>query len=298
MTAFAVGRALLVFSRPRQWPILTAQLAVGVLLAQPHSPAPAALAAPGAGAVVAGAWLAWVVLLNGGTLAYNSAWDRDTDAVAFLRQPPQPPPRLAAWSLVVMGGGAVVGWVVVGPVFGGLIAGCVALSVLYSHPATRWKSRPGLDLVVNMAGYGAGTTWAGLLAGHAATGAAPGAGEPWLVAGFALLFGSLYPTTQIYQIREDRSRGDTTLTTALGLRRALGLALVLGGAGTACLLAAAGGGTGRALTAGAGLAWLLHLAVWLMRAERWNDAHHERGMYRALLLWGVVDAAVVAAHFA
>jgi hypothetical protein len=298
MTPLAVGRALVVFSRPRQWPILTAQLAVGFLLAQPSGTDLAGLAAPGAVAVAAGAWLAWVVLLNGGTLAYNSAWDRDTDAVAFLRQPPPPPPRLAAWALAVMAGGVAVGWAAVGAVFGILVAVCVALSVLYSHPGARWKSRPGLDLVVNMAGYGAGTTWAGLLAGRAATGAAAGADEPWLIAGFGLLFGSLYPTTQIYQIREDRTRGDATLTTALGIRPALGLALVLGAAGTGSLLAAAGDGAGRGLTAVAGLAWLVHLAVWLVGAERWDAAEHERGMYRALLLWAVVDAAVVAAHYA
>ena len=34
----------------------------------------------------------WVVCLNGGTLALNSAFDRDEGDIAYLRQPPTPPP--------------------------------------------------------------------------------------------------------------------------------------------------------------------------------------------------------------
>ena len=131
-----------------------------------------------------------MVLLNGGTLAYNSAYDRDTGPVAYLPTPPVPPRGLATGALALMGCGAVVGGALVGPRFGQVTAACVVLSVLYSHPRPRWKARPGLDLLVNMAGYGAGTTIAGLLAGRAASGAAAAAGAPWLVAGFAALFGS------------------------------------------------------------------------------------------------------------
>ena len=44
----------------------------------------------------------WVICLNGGTLALNSAFDRDEGDVAYLRQPPPPPRRLAAFSLGLM----------------------------------------------------------------------------------------------------------------------------------------------------------------------------------------------------
>ncbi|MBE0566819.1 MAG: UbiA family prenyltransferase, partial [Krumholzibacteria bacterium] len=282
---------------PRQWPILTAQLLVGVLLAQPDRAQLAALGAPAALGTVALAWVAWVVLLNGGTLAYNSAWDRDTGPVAFLARPPRPPAWLAEAALGTMAAGAVLGAATVGTRFGHVTAACVALSVMYSHPAPRLKARPGLDLAVNMAGYGAGTTLAGLLAGRAATGQAPGADDPWLVGGFALLFGSLYPLTQIYQAADDAARGDRTLTTALGVRPVLALALVLGLLAAGALLRTAPAGTASALVGGACVLWLAHLAQWLARAGGMDAAGHERGMYVALALWAGVDAALVAARF-
>lgn len=290
-------RDALALMRPRQWPILTGQLLVGVLLAQPDRTQLAALLAPDALATVGAAWLAWVVLLNGGTLAYNSAWDRDTGPVAYLARPPRPPAGLAEAALGAMAGGALLGAAAVGTRFGHVTAACVALAVLYSHPAPRLKARPGLDLLVNMAGYGAGTTLAGLLAGRAATGQSPGPDDPWLVAGFALLFGSLYPLTQIYQASADTARGDRTLTTALGVRPALALALVLGTLAAGALLRTAPAGPGSALVGGACALWLAHLGQWLARAGRLDDAAHERGMYVALGLWALVDAALVAARF-
>ncbi len=214
-------RTWLIFLRPRQWPILTCQLAVGVLAA------PAAVAGLRAGrapdaAVLVAAWAAWVVALNGGTLAYNSAYDRDTDSVAYLRRPPPPPSGLARRALLLMTGGALLG-AVVAPGFAAVTAVCVLLSLLYSHPAVRLKGVAGADLAVNMLGYGAGTTLAGFFAGQAAWGAAaaPPDGATWrLAAGFGLLFGSFYPLTQIYQIAPDRRRGDRTLAVRLGPRRA------------------------------------------------------------------------------
>jgi len=292
-------RAGFALARPRQWPILTAQLAVGVLLAAPagapwppDGPRPWPLAA---------AWLVWVVLLNGGTLAFNSAYDRDTGPVAYLRRPPAPPPGLAAWSLAAMVAGALAGLATVGTVFGLLTAGCVALSVLYSHPRTRWKSRPGLDLVVNILGYGGGTTLAGLLAGRAAGWSGDLSAGAWFVTAFALLFGSLYPLTQIYQAAADRARGDRTLATALGSRPALVLAMILALAAGAALAAGfnAGGAAGRLgwPLAAVGL-WTLHLAWWWWRAESCRDDDHERGMYRALVLWAAIDTAVVGSWLA
>jgi hypothetical protein len=290
----ASWRDMLALTRPRQWPILSAQLAVGVILSTGGGMTAVAWG-PAAG-VLAAAWLAWVVLLNGGTLAYNSAYDRDTGPVAYLPRPPRPPARAAGIALAMMMAGAVLGALAVSMVFGRVVGACVMLSVLYSHPASRWKARPGLDLVVNMAGYGAGTTLAGLLAGRAALATPPAPAAPLLVGGFALLFGSLYPLTQIYQVRDDLARGDRTLATALGMRPALGLALVLGAGAGALLAGAAASAAGRLVIAGAMAVWLGHLGWWLVRAGSMDDRDHERGMYRALGAWALVDAAVVAAH--
>lgn len=293
--------AALRLTRPRQWPVLSAQFAVGVALALPPGAA-APLAAGGLSPwPLLGGWVAWVVLLNGGTLAYNSAWDRDTGAVAYLPQPPQPPRWLAPASLAWMAAGALAGTLAAGPAFGALTAGCVLLSVAYSHPRPRLKGRPGLDLLVNMLGYGAGTTAAGLLAGQAALPAGappPGVAAALLVAAFGLQFGSFYPLTQLYQADADRDRGDRTLATRLGARRALDLSLGLGLGALALLqaaLATGGRGDWRGLPALAAFLWLAHLWWWRQRALVLSAREQEHGMYRALVLWAVLDAALVAA---
>ncbi len=291
-------KAALALMRPRQWPILSAQLAVGCLLAMP----PGGWSPPLDWSVPASAWFCWVVLLNGATLAFNSSFDRDTGPVAYLPDPPPPPGWLAVASLAAMAAGALIGWATVAPGFGLVLAGCMVLSVLYSHPRSRWKSRPGLDLLVNVAGYGAGTTAAGLLAGKAAWGASQGLNpaDRLYVAGFGLLFGSFYPLTQIYQTDQDAARGDRTLTTALGPRPALRLALGLGLAAAAAFLGASwlNDRPGRPyLLLAALIAWCGHILWWERRQLRLDVPGQERAMYRALRLWAVVDAALVAGLF-
>lgn len=294
----------LCLARPRQWPVLTAQFAVGAALALPPWPALPLAAADLAPWPLAGAWLAWVALLNGGTLAYNSAWDRDTEPVAYLRRPPRPPRGLGPASLVAMAAGVALGTLAAGPAFGALTAACVALSVAYSHPRPRLKGRPGLDLLVNMAGYGAGTTAAGWLAARAALPAgapAPVAPAALAALAFGLLFGSFYPQTQIYQAAADQARGDRTLAVRLGTRRALMLSLVLGVAALGALqaaLAVAGVRDWRWLTGAALFLWLAHALRWRMRADAMAAAAHERSMYRSLGLWALIDAALLAAWLA
>lgn len=316
-------------TRPGQWPILTAQFLLAVLLVSPRAMAGGCWLNPAALGVLACSWLVWVVMLNGGTLAFNSACDRDTGPVAYLMNPPEPPAWLGVAATALMTAGALLGGLVVGLAFGAVVGLCVVLSVLYSHPVARLKSRPGMDLLVNMVGYGAGTTLAGILAGTAAyLGLPPGTcapgggfgavpaftlpaldgslsqqltaalagGKGWLIAGFGLLFGSFYPTTQIYQMQDDLDRGDRTLTTALGVRRALLLAVALGlGAGLAFLAAwpAGGGHWSRALPSLGVLLWTIHLVRWVLRAETLDRAGHEKGMYTALTLWAVVDAGLL-----
>jgi 4-hydroxybenzoate polyprenyltransferase len=281
--------------RPRQWPVLSAQLAVGIGAAGLLGDR---LAVPSAAAdwpLLPAAWLAWVVLLNGGTLAFNSAYDRDAEPVAYLATPPPPPRWLAGSAVAWMGVGVAVGWLFVGAAFGLLTAFCVVLSLAYSHPAVRCKARPGCDLAINMTGYGAGTTLAGLLTGSAffagsgSVTALP-AGAWWLVAGFACLFGSFYPLTQLYQLEADRRRGDRTLTSRIGVGGSLGLALALGVAAAGSLLAPLAVRWPLALVLAA---WLGHIAWWFVRRRTFAPAAHERGMYRALALWAVADFALL-----
>jgi len=282
-------RDAMLLTRPAQWPILTAQLAVGMVLAWPVQDVN--------WPIVGVAWLVWVVMLNGGTLAFNSAYDKDTGPVSYLKAPPPPPPWLAAASLLMMNVGAILGYFVVATVFGLVTSACVVLSVLYSHPAVRLKSKPGWDLMVNMVGYGAGTTIVGI---SALSGEAPDATGWLFVGGFGLLFGSFYPLSQIYQTEADLDRGDRTLTTALGVPKALTAALILGvfggvGLWSGCV---AGGKTESGiwpwLLAFSLLVWCAHLVWWRLRAGQMTSAQHETSMYRALGLWALIDATLAA----
>lgn len=314
--------------RPDQWTIITLHFLVPVMMLAPAAQGGGCWLNPASLAVLLGGWTSWVVLLNGGTLAFNSAWDQDRGPIAYLPDPPPPPPWLkmaaAGWMLLSI----PLAMVTVGAALGGLLAACVLLSLLYSAPPARLKTRPGLDLLVNMLGYGAGTTLAGLLTARAAYFGHPGAcaaggwktvswpglqgalglqftetlagGGLAVVVGFGLLFGSLYPLTQLYQMDADRRRGDRTLVTALGARRSLALACLLAlGAAVAFWFGlqarAAGWATGLPMLALG--AWLGHLGQWWRREPGLTDRAREKGMYRALTLWAVVDGALLAAWF-
>src|SRR3954454_8986265 len=88
----------LLHTRPAEWPIVAAHAAVGYLLA-------VGLHRATLGERLAAALLGiglWVIGLNGGTLALNSAVDRDEGDVAYLHRPPQPPPHLAAFGVGLM----------------------------------------------------------------------------------------------------------------------------------------------------------------------------------------------------
>jgi 4-hydroxybenzoate polyprenyltransferase len=119
---------------------------------------------------------------------------------------------------------------------------------------------------------------------------------------FCPLFAALYPLTQIYQLEEDRRRGDRTLALMLGVRRSL--LVSLGAVGGALVLLAmagvrAGWGTedvprwlALALCA---VVWALVLLPWLQRQSAMSAREHQRGMYQALGAWALTDVAVVLA---
>src|SRR5213078_556271 len=91
----------------------------------------------------------------------------------------------------------------------------------YSVPPFRFKAVAGVDWVINMWGFGTLTPFAA----WAATGRPLDAGHALVLLGFCPLFAGLYPLTQLYQMEEDRRRGDRTLALLLGLRASLGVAI-------------------------------------------------------------------------
>jgi 4-hydroxybenzoate polyprenyltransferase len=174
---------------------------------------------------------------------------------------------------------------------------CLVLSVLYSVPPARLKAVAGADWLINMWGFGAITPFAG----WASTGRPL---APWavpLLLGFCPLFAGLYPLTQLYQVEEDRRRGDRTLALRLGMRRSLDVALgatLLAFGLFAWAGARAGWGSGgwRWPALGVALAaWLAVLLPWRRGWAAWDPARHQRGMYLALGAWAVTDAVALVA---
>jgi lycopene elongase/hydratase (dihydrobisanhydrobacterioruberin-forming) len=283
----------LLHTRPVEWPIVAAHTTLGYLLAVgiPNAARGAQL-----GDALLGIAL-WVVCLNGGTLALNSAFDRDQGDIAYLRQPPAPPRGLAPFGFGLMLLGLLAA-VSLPSGYRAAFALCVLLSVLYSVPPFRLKAVPGADWLINMWGFGTITPYAG----WAATGVPIGTTGRLVLLAFCPLFAALYPLTQIYQFEEDAGRGDRTLALALGVRAsllvALGAAVIAFG-----LFVAAARRTGWSsderwrwlLLLAAGAGWAAVLLPWLRLADRMSSKEHQRGMYRALVAWAVTDLAVVLA---
>jgi 4-hydroxybenzoate polyprenyltransferase len=280
-------------ARPVEWPIVAAHTAVGYVLAV------------GVRSVARGEQLGtaalglglWVVCLNGGTLALNSAYDRDEGDVAYLRRPPPPPAHLATFGLALMLLGLVGGFLLP-PGYRAAYGICLVMSVLYSVPPFRLKAVPGADWVINMVGFGMLTPYAG----WAATGVPVGPVGTLVLLGFGPLFAALYPLTQLYQFEEDARRGDRTLARALGMRRSLLVAL--SAAAIAFTLLGAAGLRARwdfseswrwLALALAATAWGLVLIPWLRRQQVMTTREHQHGMYRALFAWALTDLAVVLA---
>ncbi len=239
----------------------------------------------------------WVVCLNGGTLALNSAFDRDEGDVAYLRNPPPPPRRLAAFSLGLMAAGQLLAMNLPRP-YQVAYAICFVLSLAYSVPPVRLKAVAGADWLINMVGFGTLTPYAGWVT----TGRAPDAVGGAVLLAFCPLFAALYPLTQLYQLEEDARRGDRTLALRLGVGRSLDVSIVAVGLAFAVFAWAgrhaqwSGNERWRWLALGVALAaWLAVVLPWRVRGDRLTPSQHQRGMYLALAAWAVTDVAVLLA---
>ena len=276
--------------RPREWPIMVAHTSIGFIIAIgvrsfAHGDQLRAYAL---------ALLAWVGCLNAGTLALNSAFDRDEGDIGYLDSPPPPPRYLARLSIALMAVGQLIALALPAG-FAIAYAICFAMSLAYSIPPVRLKAVAGADWIINIIGVGVLTPFAG----WAATSYALRPEGKWIMIGFGCLFGSLYPLTQIYQFDEDTSRGDRTLARMLGARASLwisALAAALAFVAFSWALFLAGPTpTSQWALAVAGAFWLLVLGGWIAGVRRMSSAGHKRGMYRALVAWAVTDIAVVIA---
>ncbi len=154
------------------------------------------------------------ILLFGGATAYNSYWDRDEGPIGGIKSPP----RMYKWmwmaSLAMQFSGYFFildeGWL-----YFLIYTFSFLLFWVYSSPLFRWKSRPLLSLVA--IGFSTGTN--SFLMGYLAAGGY--IDSYWLLltsVGVAFILLSLYPVSQIFQLEEDRDRGDRTFAVQFGLR--------------------------------------------------------------------------------
>ncbi|MEP7325420.1 MAG: UbiA family prenyltransferase [Gemmatimonadota bacterium] len=289
------GFSYLLHLRFAEWPIMAAHTAVGYLLA-------VGLSGAAHGELLGQALLGlalWVVCLNGGTLALNSAFDKDEGDIGYLRQPPPPPRALAGFGLGLMALGQAAALLLPMP-YAWAYAACFLLSVVYSVPPFRLKAVAGPDWLINMWGFGTLTPFAG----WASTGLPVSPSGFLVLLAFCPLFAALYPLTQLYQFDEDRRRGDRTLALKLGMRVSLNVAI--GATLVAFALFAWGGikagwGPGRAdllrwLALGVALlVWAGVVLPWRIRFREMTAEQHQRGMYRGLAAWAVTDIVVVLA---
>lgn len=154
------------------------------------------------------------VLLFGGATAYNSFHDRDEGPIGGLEHPPKMTGWMHPVSLLIQVPGWVMGAVELGASFALVYGASVLLFWLYSTPHARWKGHPWLSFVAIAVSTGTNSVWMG----HLAAGGQLDHPSPLLAgAGAALVLLSLYPVSQVFQIEEDRRRGDRSFAVAYGL---------------------------------------------------------------------------------
>jgi 4-hydroxybenzoate polyprenyltransferase len=276
--------------RPREWPIMIAHTSIGFIIAIGLR----AFVRGEQGGIYLLALLAWVGCLNAGTLALNSAFDRDDGDIGYLDAPPPPPRHLARVSIALMATGQLLSFALPAG-FSVAYAVCFVMSLAYSVPPVRLKAVAGADWIINIVGVGLLTPYAG----WAASSNALRPEGRWVMIGFGFLFGSLYPLTQLYQFDEDSSRGDRTLARMLGIRASLWIAAL---AATLAFLSfwwaqfVAGPTAMSRLAIGVAAGfWTVVLVGWIGRERKMTRQGHKRGMYRALAAWAVTDIAIVIA---
>lgn len=152
------------------------------------------------------------LLLFGGATAYNSYWDKDEGPIGGLKNPP--PMKQWMWFLAILI--QAIGLLIAIPA-GNAFVGIYALSMLlfwlYSTPHARWKGHPIKSLIA--IGISTGTN--SLLMGYLAAGMnSLNLHVLFSALGVALIILSLYPTSQLYQLEDDRKRGDQTFALRYG----------------------------------------------------------------------------------
>lgn len=238
--------------------------------------------------------------LYGGATALNSFYDQDRGPIGFWKRPRPATCRVRDLAVVLQ----VLAILLLSR--GGLAPAAIALVMMgmglaYSHPATRWKASAWGGLAAVAIGQGLGAVLLGFYCtgGHGFPGA-----RVWSSAlGAALCTAGLYPVTQVYQIDEDRSRGDFTVPVRYGWRAALWLSGACTAAGLFTLalsLRSVLPRFGAAVVASLPLPFAAVLLVWSRRFEKQSSfRNHDWAMAigagAALLFWLLFGAGLASA---
>ncbi len=244
-------------------------------------------------------FVAFHVFLYGGITAYNSYYDRDEGPVGGLEKPPAVAPALLGFSLGVQLFGLALA-LAVGLELAAIYGLVMVLSVAYSHPRPRWKGRPLLSLVVVAFGQGAVAFAGGWLCSVAPPGALGSTRGLLGLAVAALSAVGLYPLTQVYQIDEDRRRGDRTFAVAFGADACFRFAIASLVASGACMapLVALVFGRWDALVVGAVFAVLVGFIAWWQRTFRDAVLRNFRILHRLQLATSLGTLGYIATRLA
>lgn len=173
-------------------------------------------------------WLAFLSLhlfLYGGTTAFNSYYDRDEGPIGGLEQPPPAHAALLPFSLAMQAAGAVLAAFVNLP-FLAIYLTIFLMAAAYSWPGIRLKGRPVAGLLTVGVGQGILAALAGWIAAQP-PGPYPGAVASFGIVAVTLVTVGFYPVTQIYQVEEDRARGDITFAVWAGPARTFAFSIAV-----------------------------------------------------------------------
>lgn len=152
------------------------------------------------------------ILLFGGATAFNSYWDKDEGPIGGLKNPPKMTGWMRPVSVLMMFAGLI--WAFsIGLLFTVIYGVSLLLFWLYSTPLVRWKGDPHLSLIA----IGFSTGFNSVLMGVLAAGGEITPITLTSALGASMILLSLYPVSQIFQIDEDRKRGDRTFAGRYGI---------------------------------------------------------------------------------
>lgn len=154
-------------------------------------------------------------LLFGGVTAYNSYFDKDEGPIGGLKNPP----KMSHWMLILSWSFQVVG-LCIGFQSGYPFVFWYIMSIIffwmYSSPRVRLKGKP----IASLIAIGLGTVVCALFLGFYSNGNTVALPLEVIIAaiGAMCLVISMYPLSQVYQVEEDKRRGDITFSVRYGKR--------------------------------------------------------------------------------